>query len=233
MPEALIDAELFGNVRDYPNPGMRDRPGLVGVTFVTAYRLAELLGADAMAAAGRRPVSTPVVAAAVRRTLRRSAGWFAAVAEHPTTERRLVEAHRELSDLSDEELAVLAQQSRRAHAVVDVHRSVRAILAEEFHHEQDLARLAAQLVDARPAAANELGAVVIFAPDDLGASRATLLRSSATSELPVSTGALAPLSRSMTIEPSSAADRAPPSMRRLTRRRCSSSCSMGSASSSL
>ncbi len=30
LPEALIDAELFGNARNYPNPGMADRPGLVG-----------------------------------------------------------------------------------------------------------------------------------------------------------------------------------------------------------
>lgn len=30
IPESLFDAELFGNVRDYPNPGMPERPGLVG-----------------------------------------------------------------------------------------------------------------------------------------------------------------------------------------------------------
>jgi two-component system nitrogen regulation response regulator GlnG/two-component system response regulator HydG len=30
LPEALIDAELFGNARNYPNPGMPDRRGLVG-----------------------------------------------------------------------------------------------------------------------------------------------------------------------------------------------------------
>jgi transcriptional regulator with AAA-type ATPase domain len=30
IPEGLIDAELFGNVSDYPNPGMRDRRGLFG-----------------------------------------------------------------------------------------------------------------------------------------------------------------------------------------------------------
>ncbi len=30
IPESLIDAELFGNARNYPNPGMRERPGLVG-----------------------------------------------------------------------------------------------------------------------------------------------------------------------------------------------------------
>jgi DNA-binding NtrC family response regulator len=30
LPESLIDAELFGNVKNYPNPGMPERPGLVG-----------------------------------------------------------------------------------------------------------------------------------------------------------------------------------------------------------
>ncbi|HLK36600.1 MAG TPA: sigma 54-interacting transcriptional regulator, partial [Polyangiaceae bacterium] len=30
IPESLVDAELFGNTKNYPNPGMADRPGLVG-----------------------------------------------------------------------------------------------------------------------------------------------------------------------------------------------------------
>jgi len=30
LPPALIDAELFGNARNYPNQGMAERPGLVG-----------------------------------------------------------------------------------------------------------------------------------------------------------------------------------------------------------
>lgn len=30
LPGGLIDAELFGNVKNYPNPGMADRPGLIG-----------------------------------------------------------------------------------------------------------------------------------------------------------------------------------------------------------
>jgi DNA-binding NtrC family response regulator len=30
LPSGLIDAELFGNVRNYPNPGMTDRPGIIG-----------------------------------------------------------------------------------------------------------------------------------------------------------------------------------------------------------
>ena len=42
------------------------RRGVAAVTFLTPYRLAELLGASALAADDRRPVSTPVVAGAVR-----------------------------------------------------------------------------------------------------------------------------------------------------------------------
>lgn len=30
FPEALVDAELFGNLKNYPNPGMPERTGLVG-----------------------------------------------------------------------------------------------------------------------------------------------------------------------------------------------------------
>ena len=30
MPETLLDAELFGNAKNYPNPGMAERAGLVG-----------------------------------------------------------------------------------------------------------------------------------------------------------------------------------------------------------
>ncbi|MEO7429486.1 MAG: hypothetical protein ABIY48_08905, partial [Acidimicrobiales bacterium] len=43
--------------------------GLAAVTFLTTYRLAELLGASPLAATGRRPVSTPVLAAAMRAEL--------------------------------------------------------------------------------------------------------------------------------------------------------------------
>src|SRR2546429_9984889 len=30
LPASLIDAELFGNARNYPNPGMAERAGLIG-----------------------------------------------------------------------------------------------------------------------------------------------------------------------------------------------------------
>lgn len=41
FPETLIDAELFGNARGFPNPGMPERPGLVGAAHGTTLFLDE------------------------------------------------------------------------------------------------------------------------------------------------------------------------------------------------
>lgn len=41
IPESLADAELFGNLQGYPNPGMPGRPGLVGEADGTALFLDE------------------------------------------------------------------------------------------------------------------------------------------------------------------------------------------------
>jgi len=42
LPESLIDAELFGNLKNYPNPGAADRPGLIGQAHETSLFLDEL-----------------------------------------------------------------------------------------------------------------------------------------------------------------------------------------------
>jgi two-component system nitrogen regulation response regulator GlnG/two-component system response regulator HydG len=41
IPEGLAAAELFGNLRNYPNPGMLDRPGLIGQAHGTTLFLDE------------------------------------------------------------------------------------------------------------------------------------------------------------------------------------------------
>lgn len=42
FPETLIDAELFGNIKDFPNPGMADRPGLIGEASASTLFLDEI-----------------------------------------------------------------------------------------------------------------------------------------------------------------------------------------------
>jgi ATP-dependent helicase/nuclease subunit B len=151
--------------------------GIVGVSFLTPHRLSELLGAPRLAAAGRRPVSTPVLAAALRQALRDQPGVFRPVAEHPATEEALVIAVRELADLSSEALDRLAVQSPRAADVVRLCRRARAILAHRWYDEADL------LVAARAALADDrlvsrrLGHVVVHLPQDLTRRAAGLLRS--------------------------------------------------------
>lgn len=112
--------------------------GIAAVDFLTIYRLAELLGARSLASHGLRPVSTPVIAAALRRSLAENPGAFAPVADHPATEGALVAAYRELRDLSPGALGTLASQGRRAADVVRLHQGARAVLKAKFYDEQDL-----------------------------------------------------------------------------------------------
>lgn len=147
--------------------------GLAAVTFLTTYRLAELLGAGALAARHKRPVSTPVLAAAMRAELAARPGLFRPVAEHPATESALVSTYRELRDLTPGALDALAASSDRAREVVRLHRAVRARLGAAWSDEEDL--LAAATERAGSAAAAELGALVVHLPQRLSQHGARLL----------------------------------------------------------
>lgn len=147
--------------------------GLAAVSFLTPYRLAELLGAAALAAEGRRPVSTPVLAAAARRVLAADPGVFGPVAAHPATEAALVASYRELRDLPAPALDRLAARSARAADVVRIHRSVRAALRQEWSDEEDLmAAAAARVADGAPL---DLGTVVVHLPQVVGLHAGRLL----------------------------------------------------------
>lgn len=149
--------------------------GLAAVTFLTVYRLAELLGAAPLAAAGRRPVSTPVVAAALRGALADDAGVFSPVASHPATELALVAAYRELRDVSATALDALAATSPRAADVVRLQRDARRRLAPEFSDEEDLMAAATAAVASTPSLVRPLGSIIVFLPERLTRHGADLL----------------------------------------------------------
>lgn len=147
--------------------------GLAAVSFLTPYRLAELLGAAPLAAEGRRPVSTPVLAAAVRGVLAAEPGVFAPVATHPATESALVASYRELRDVPEGALTAISRTSARAADVVRIHRATRRALVTAWSDEEDLMAAATAVVDA--GGPLELGHVVVHLPQALGLHAGRLL----------------------------------------------------------
>ncbi len=152
----------------------RSLGGVAGLDMVTAFRLAERLGTPALARAGRRPVSSAVLTAAVRAALRSDPGVFADIAEHPATERHIVRIHRELSELDTEQLATLARQSQRSAAVVALHQVVRDRLGADWFGEHDLVDAAVASLRADPQQAAELGTVIWHLPDRMSGGQGRL-----------------------------------------------------------
>jgi hypothetical protein len=155
--------------------------GIAGVTFLTVYRMAELLGAPRLAAAGRRPVSTAVLAAAVRGVLRTHPRRYRAVADHPATEEAMVDAYRELSRCDNETLDRLERASGRARDLVRVCRAARAALVDRWYDEADLMASAVEALVENTPVLDDLGAVIVYLPQDLTSAAAQMLREVASS----------------------------------------------------
>src|SRR6476619_1257590 len=164
----LLGSGALGQITD-------DGAGVAGVTFLTVYRLAELLGAPRLAGARRRPVSTPVLAAAVRAVLATAPGIFGPVADHPATEAALVDAYRELAAIGDAALDALVRTGRRAADVVRITRRARAALAPRWYDERDLMDAAVDAVEAGMPLLDDLGTVVLHLPQEVSAPTAALV----------------------------------------------------------
>lgn len=152
------------------------RPGVCNVRFLPAERVSELIGAPSLAAEGRRPLTAAARAEAVRVTLLADPGIFAAVADHPSTERMLDRTFVELRVASPATLDRLSAQGRRAADVVRLHRATRARLSPRHYDEHDQLERAIEIVTGTRAdhgALGDLGALVVHAPrpSDLAARR--------------------------------------------------------------
>lgn len=145
--------------------------GLISTNFLTSYRLAEAITGDSFIIRGRRPLRNIVIGAAIRQVLLDEPGIFRPVAQHGSTERALVRAYRELRDLDDDQLDVLAALGERSSEVVRVHRSSENLLREEWFDEFDLFRAA----DISTERVSQLGKLVLFLPQQLAATEAKFL----------------------------------------------------------
>ena len=117
------------------------RRGVANVSFVTPFQLAEHVAADLLL--DSRPLTNPVLGAAVRRALADDPGPYAPVAQHEATEQALAGLFADLSNVDEAGLdAMLDEGSTAAALAVGFYRAIASNL-QGFHTERDLAVAAA------------------------------------------------------------------------------------------
>ncbi len=149
--------------------------GLVNVAFIPLARVAELLGAPSLAAAGRRPLSPALRREALRVELSRAGGLFGPIAGHPTTIRSLDRTLADLRPCDEDSLAQLEAASPRSKEIVHLYRRLRSRLETDFYDDHDLAAAAAEAVRAGSPALADLGHLVVFCPRRLTPSTVALI----------------------------------------------------------
>lgn len=147
--------------------------GLANVSFLTPFRLAELLAVDSLPG---HPLTNAALAAAARVVLRRRPEPFGRVADHHASEAAVVALYAELSRLRPETLDHLAARDERTASLVAIHRAVGHELAGRFYDEDARAHVAAARIRSDPmAAAGVLGALVWFLPERLSPAQSALV----------------------------------------------------------
>ena len=118
-----------------------ERRGVANISFVTPFQLAEHVAADLLL--DSRPITNPVLGAAVRRALAEEPGPYGPVAQHEATEQALAGLFADLSNVDEAGLeAILDEGSTAATIAVGFYRAIAGRL-EGFHTERDLAVAAA------------------------------------------------------------------------------------------
>jgi ATP-dependent helicase/nuclease subunit B len=149
--------------------------GLVNVRFLVLARLAELVGAPALADQGRRPLTGALRSEAVRAVLADAGPPLLGVAGHPATERALDVSFVELRRAGDETVDRLAHAGGPAPVVARLYREFRS-RTTGFYDDEDLAFAAAAALADSPPALREIGQVVLFLPTRLSPGETELVR---------------------------------------------------------
>ncbi|HEU0022890.1 MAG TPA: PD-(D/E)XK nuclease family protein, partial [Dehalococcoidia bacterium] len=158
-PVTVIGPSTYANLSLRHNLG---RSGLANVKFMVLPRLAELLGAPSLAAAGPRPLTPILESAAIRSVSANASGTLETLREHPSTHRSLKATFRQLRFASDADLERLGQISPLRRQVVELHRRFREHITD-YYDREDLARAAADAVSHGSAAGlPDLGLIVFF-----------------------------------------------------------------------
>ena len=152
--------------------------GIAAVNFLKLFDLAERLAGRQMAAEfERKPLSGPVLSATVRSVLNSDPGLFRRSARHPATEQALARSYRDLRELSQDQLDILASQSRRAADVVRICRQVGDELKSKWYDGHDLGELAVSALESGSFSdlLQEFGPVIIHLPQRITRSQGLMI----------------------------------------------------------
>ena len=153
-----------------------EQGGLANVAFLTPFALAERLGRARSAEAGRRPLTEPVLLAAIRVELRTEPGSFRRVAGHVATERAVARRFAELSRVEESTRERLrGQGSARARELVELCGRVRSRL-DGYSGEETLAAHALAAVEAGEPVLGALGTVLVHLPQPMPPALARVVR---------------------------------------------------------
>ena len=150
--------------------------GLVNVRFMVLARVAELLGAPRLAAAGRLPLTPTVRLHALTEAMLARPGPFRRALEHPAALSALAARLVELEQADAETRRALASAGGATAALVALSEEVGVRLAGHYGAE-DLASAAAAAVDRGDSALADLGHVVVHLPTRLSIASGRLLDS--------------------------------------------------------
>jgi hypothetical protein len=151
------------------------RPGIAGLSALTLRRLGEQLAGPALAAQGRRPLTAPVLATAVRAVLDAAPSAFAHVTTHAGTVAGLAGAHRELRELRPHQLDALRGHSALVDDVLRISAALSATTEGRWFDQVDLLRAATRRLHDDPSALTDTGIVIGVLLHDLDAGELDLL----------------------------------------------------------
>ena len=168
--DVLAPVTVVGPSR-YANLSLRHELGVKGfanVRFIVMPVLSEMLGAAALAQAGRRPLTAALEGVAVRAALAEATGALASVNAHAATLASARASFRELRRAPTGVINALEQQGGVRSEVVRLFRQFRQETARAWYDQEDLADAAVRTVlGGRTAGLDELGLIVFFLPGDV------------------------------------------------------------------
>ena len=151
--------------------------GFVNVRFIQLPVLSELLGAAALSATGRRPLTAALESIFLREALSQATDALSGVSRLPKTQASVKSSFRELRRLDDAALNTLEAQGGVAGETVRLYRTHRGNISNGWFDTEDLTAAAARAVTEGEAfALADLGHIVFYLPGRASPAEIELMR---------------------------------------------------------